>query len=366
MVSSGSPYAGKSRLYALADPEPIVREADRIASVLRGLMGVREPAGCVVAIAQTGAWMRASLKNEVWTRQAPPALPSSTDAKATATKFLQNLEKACSPSNSQWPQTLADYMMIPPVAQLNLCELIVVPRADGSAWDHWLYRAEPQLLVDGAGTTRIGVFGAHLELRIGDGGRVVDFVMRWRALTRERHYAQPLPYTAATENSGNEDLGPLAAAAQLPPVQGYLLEGDGIPQYYLAPYWFKSDGHSVSPISASDWSLTVDIGRVQQGDETMTVMALAQGGSGQYDYRWAVYRYDAILSGYQQLTGDSVQSVDSANGRATSSEIELQNGIWVAMVNVRDRVTGAFKHHQQLVFSSPFSSTSGGSELPVA
>jgi hypothetical protein len=364
--SSASPYADKRRLYALADPQIVAQYAKQIAPVLGGALGTRDLGRCVISIPESGAWLRASLKDELWVRRTAPVMPTAELAQAAATKFLRDLDQACSASNAQWPKPLGDYVVLPPAAMLSRAEMVAVPRPDGSAWDHWLFRAEPQLMVDGVGVTRAGVFGAHVEVRIGDGGRIIDFVSRWRALTRERGYADPRPFVADPNESEGQDKGPLAADAQLPPVLGYLLEGDGIPQYYLAPYWFKSDGHSLSPSSASTWSLTVDIGRIGQDDREMTLLALARGGSGQYDYNWAAYRYEALLEGYRELDAGASQTVDTPDGRSTSSAVRLANGIWVAMVNVRDRSTGAFKHHQQLVFSSPFSSASSGSGLPVA
>jgi hypothetical protein len=90
----------------------------------------------------------------------------------------------------------------------------------------------------------------------------------------------------------------------------------------------------------------------------MSLTALAQGGSGDYLYNWAVYSTADIEAGFRELGSGHLQAVDSANGRASASSLELDNGYYIVMVNVKDRATGAFKHHQQQVFSNTFAAQS--------
>ena len=61
-------------------------------------------------------------------------------------------------------------------------------RPDGSAWDHWLYSAEPQLALDGGSKTRAGVFGAQIEVRIGQEGQPIGVCSRWTPLSGERKF----------------------------------------------------------------------------------------------------------------------------------------------------------------------------------
>jgi hypothetical protein len=116
----------------------------------------------------------------------------------------------------------------------------------------------------------------------------------------------------------------------------------------------QTDGHEIRTTSASPWSLTVDIGRTEQHASRMTLTALAQGGSGDYQYNWASYSLTEFDNGIRELGGGSRTQVRSDDGRAVASSIEVPNGHFIAMVNVRDRKTGAFRHHQQQVFSSAF------------
>ena len=85
----------------------------------------------------------------------------------------------------------------------------------------------------------------------------------------------------------------------------------------------------------------------------MTLTALAQGGSGRYRYRWACYAL-ASSEGIRELGAGRSAQVATVTGDATASSVELENGYYVVLVNVKDLATGAFKHHQQQVFASPF------------
>lgn len=163
---------------------------------------------------------------------------------------------------------------------------------------------------------------------------------RWRPLSRERWFT---------------DLSAFAGDADRKPKLGYVLSGEGIPQYYLSPYYFVDGDQDYQPVSGSPWSLTVDVGRIEQQSAWMRLLALAQGGSGDYAYNWAVHSYGTAENGIRELGGGSRRVVRTVSGgNAAASAVDLDNGEYVVLVNVRDRKTGAFKHHQQQVFSSPF------------
>jgi hypothetical protein len=220
--------------------------------------------------------------------------------------------------------------------------IYAVPRPDGSAFDHWLYRAEPQLTLDGGSTQRVGVFGAQLEVRIGHGGQPVNVQSRWSPLSGE----QKLTDLASFQAPPNAD----SSSGSQPAVM-FLLEGDGVPQYYLAPYYFQFEGLDATMTSASPFSLTVDVSRTSQDDAAMTLTALAAGGSGDYVYNWAVYPITDPTSGIRELGSGSSLSLRTTDGQATASSIQINNGAYVVLLNVKDQSSGAFKHHQQQFFS---------------
>jgi hypothetical protein len=120
-------------------------------------------------------------------------------------------------------------------------------------------------------------------------------------------------------------------------------------------------------VSACPWSLTVRFGRVQ-GAESMLITAFADGGSGDYAYTWAAYKLDQIDEGIVELGSGQAVEVDTDSGTALISAIEVTNGAYVMLLNVRDRATGAFKHEQQTVMSTLYiePQTAGASAAPVA
>src|SRR6185312_3292730 len=143
----------------------------------------------------------------------------------------------------------------------------------------------------------------------------------------------------------------------------YMLSGAGMPQLYLAPYYLAGEGHDLIAVSASPWSLTLDVGRTVQSEETMTLMTLARGGSGRYDYRWATMALDDPEAGLVDRGAGTTTTIDAIEGRVTASTITIENGMFIVLVNARDAATGAFVHFQQQVYASPLVAGDAGSSL---
>jgi hypothetical protein len=338
-------------MYALASPALIAGKRDAVTrAVLEGLR-VKPSAAHAVTISESSAWLDYRAVGEVWDRRSPPTLPEPVDAKNAAEAALTRLERSCSPLNPQWRKSLGEIRLLPPVSLLRPASLHAVARPDGSAWDHWLYRGEPRLLVDGGARRRAGVLGAQIEVRIGHNGQVVSVRSRWRPMTGEKILVETTPFRPREPDGSGE-------SSRQPPSLNYVLDGDGVPQFYLAPYWLDTDGHDILTTSASKWSLTVDIGRVQQNNSRMTLMALAQGGSGHYRYNWAAYALAEFAHGIRELGPGRASSVATTDGKALASSIDLDNGHYVVLVNVKDHCSGAFRHVQQQVFSAPWGSDS--------
>jgi len=107
-------------------------------------------------------------------------------------------------------------------------------------------------------------------------------------------------------------------------------DGDGIPQYYLAPYYLVASGDGdVDVVSASPYSLTVGVDLTRQGPSGMRLTALASGGSGRYAYNWGMYTMAGIEAGVRTIGPGSAVTVGNGDGRATASAITLR---W-SMVN---------------------------------
>lgn len=376
--------AEQARVYGLVSPALIVGAQDVITQAVFRILGVSDLSLHDLVCSESSGWVNYTAKDEIWVRRYPPALPSADQARQRAEAFIASLAGATSPGAKAWPANLARVSLLPRL--MRPVQLSAVPRPDGSAWDHWLYRAQPRLSLDPSGRKSVPVFGSHIEVRIGDRGQVISFSSRWRPLSGERITTdlvafKPAPHDDAHGNGGTpephlsggeehpphvhqpgEEHGPGAAGESPARDQRrhelqYLLDGDRIPQYYLAPFYLTSDGHMLREVSACAYALTMALGRVQ-GAESMLLTAVARGGSGDYAYNFAVYRLDRIEEGYTELgRGQSVE-VETDDGTALMGAVEVPNGAYVVMVNVKDRATGAFKHTQQQVVSTLSADTS--------
>lgn len=259
--------------------------------------------------------------------------------------FLTEVEQKCSDANPAWPEGLRGMALLPPVANLKRASLQLVARPDGRGADHWLYRAEPRLVLDGAGRTTAGVFGAEVEVRIGHMGRLISLRSRWTPISGEKILTTLSPYREMEDMQGQGEAVPFI---------NYVLDGEGAPQFYLAPYYFASDGHDIAVSSASPFSLTVDVARIAQTRRDLTLVALVSGGSGAYLYNWATYSLLAIEKGIREIGPGETIRIESDDGEADASRITIDNTPCVVLLNVKDSKTGAFKHCQQQVFPSPY------------
>lgn len=328
------------------NPAKIAAAQDAITRAVFRILGVSDPSKHDVSVSESSGWMYYLAKEELWVRQHPPVLPSADVARERAEKFVAALAAATAAGAEGWPENLAQVSLLPRL--MRPVQLSAVPRPDGSVWDHWLYRAQPRLSLDPSGRKSVPVFGSQVEVRIGDRGQVVSFSSRWRPLSGERTSTDLVPFKAPPPEEGEREH---QGGKEPPHKLQYVLEGEIAPQHYLAPYYLMSDGHMLRAVSATPYSLTVDMGRIQ-GKESMLVTAAASGGSGDYAYNFAAYVLSRIEEGYVELgRGQSVE-VETDTGTALVGAIEIPNGAYVVMVNARDRATGAFKHYQQQVVST--------------
>lgn len=355
-------FAGQVYIYALADPADFVREVDAITRFVGAALQTQPSATNLIALRPGSGWFDFTATEELWERSAPPFLPEAPAAKAAAEAMLRAVEKACSDANPAWPKRLKGKALLPPTATMKAVSLDLVARPDGRGFDHWLYRAEPQLVLDGGRRQTAGVFGAEIEVRIGHMGRIIGLHSRWTPLSGEKILAPLSPYAAEDDGHGEGEQRAHAAGGEhahageeQAPLVNYVLDGDGVPQFYLAPYYFASQGgHHFGVSSASPYSLTVDFARIDQTRRNLTLVARASGGSGDYLYNWASYSLLAMEDGVREIGPGERVRIDTAAGKADVSLIVLDNTPCVVLVNVKDSRTGAFKHRQHQVFPSPW------------
>jgi hypothetical protein len=356
-MSSDSPYDDQVRLYALANTTSFVEQSENIKRLVFQALRVSPSERRRVNISPGSGWLEYTALDEVWNRRSPPALPDKPEAQKAAEDLLNRLEQLCSDANSAWPTTLRGKALLPPVNLLRRSSLQAIPRPDGSAFDHWLYRAQPQLMLDGGSKTRAPVFGAQVEVRIGHMAQPISVRSRWTPLAAEPKLTPLSPYQPAPDDEGDN-------TNSNEPILAFLLEGAGVPQFYLAPYYFRIDEHGATAVSASRFSLTVDIANAKQDERRTTVTALARGGSGDYLYTWAAYSYNRIHDGLRLIGSGRQEAVKSREGPAVTSSIELDNGAYIVLLNAKDRATGAFKHQQSQIFSGPILKTEEDDSSP--
>ena len=333
------------RVYALADPAPFRRNQPTIAKIVQSALGAKTLSDASVDISEASAWLAYEAPGEVWTRS-HPMLPSRRDAQRVAREALSKLERECSPASDSWRKSVGTASLLPPVRELKEAVLAAVPRPDGSSWDHWLYRCQPQLVLDGAGKTRALVCSAQVEVRVGHLGQVISLRSRWHPISGQTKYAPIVPFVAPPSEQGD------TSSSEAAPTVQYVLDGDGSPQYYLAPYHARQEDHVLAMYSATSWSLTVDIGRVRQGSSSMTLVALAEGGSGDYLYNWGAWSKAGLGPFVTLGSGTPISSSQSG----VASQMEFPNDAYIVAINVLDRATGAFKHHRQTIAACPISS----------
>lgn len=232
-------------------------------------------------------------------------------------------------------------------------ELSLLPRLDGVGGDHWLYRAQPFLPLGGS-LGSADVLGTYVEVRVGDAGRVVSFTSLWRPLSGERITA---PWVSFTAPQGRQ-MGQHGEHRDEPPHRTvYVLGGDGVPQYYLAPYHLVDTGHTLALMSASPWSLTIEF--VVQPDPNSgmaTVTAIADGGSGDYAFAWARHPMDRAGEEVElhELGAGETRVLYGEDGRRyRGSSVTVPAGAHLVLLLVKDERTGAFLSGQHMVCTGP-------------
>jgi hypothetical protein len=336
------------RVYALASPTLLKQEESAIEQIFFEMLRISDRGRHKVEISESSGWISYIDIEELWRRKTPPRLPDGPEAKKRGNEFLRALTSALSPSNRRIPDSLRTMILLP---VNNPVEIVKVPRPDGSIFDHWLYRFQPKLLFGRQARRFVPVLGTQIELRIGENGQIIGFLNRWRPITDEHVYTPLIPFDSQMAGHHNNIEHNEEISSHMPV---YVFDGDGIPQHYLSPYYLVNEGHIFSLVSACAYSLNISY-NIKAGIEGETIVtAVVMGGSGQYIFNWAVYVIDNIWEepGIRGLGDGSAGEIDVGD-RIKTSTITLPTGVYNVLVNVKDQRTGAFKHHQQLVYSFP-------------
>ena len=360
MIMSGDEIPDRLPLHALADPRSIEAMKPWIEMVLRTIFapGTRKHQ---IAVCKSTGWISYIEPDELW-RERPPALPRDlAAARSIAEGVLVRLMSALSvTANDTLERNTGVQSLLPALMQPVELKLVAHPQRIGQA-AHWLYRAQPMIPLGNG--KRAAVFGADLAVRIGDGGRIIAFHSNYRPLTAERINARHTPFASAWANmplkpghggaEGGHDHGHSGHSGEGQHRLVYVQEGQGIPQYYLAPFYMLNAGHIFTMVSASAWSLT-GVFTVTNSEESTEVSLVVSGGSGEYQFEWA--RMDEARFADGVIFMGAGSSAVAAPGsdfpmRVGSVTLPLVNALM--MVNVRDARTGAFAHFQRQIGSDP-------------
>jgi len=338
-------------VWALADPTAIAANAQAIEKPLREALGARDPQRHRVTV-QPG-FIEHEDTVGLWSTNGAP-LPSAEQARQYAAAAIAKVAQALSPSaNPSLVAAIGPAELVP--SRVRPTDLMQVAPMGESSWDHWLVRHRPQLPSNIPAGTCADVFGATLEVRIGPGGAVLGFLSRWRPVLDE-HAEVALgapPETGETEGGSSQEEPPLL----------YLLDGEATPQFYLAPYWPGEDSDDLTLSSACELSLVVGVVPASSEDPTRYA-AVVEGGSGEYRFDWGTLPFSEFEENTLIELGEGeILEERSTDPPTKLSIVQLPPGAHLALVNVVDVKTGAFKHHSEQVYVAEPSEPTDASPL---
>lgn len=337
-----------ARVFALADPRALAGQRSWAARLLMRRLGVRPGAERFFDISASSGWLCYEEPAALWPATPPSLVPRAADAKAIAERTLRELSYDLSVRTDPELEARCGATALLPVS-LRPVELALVAHPDDRYPAHWLYRAVP--CVSLASGESVPVYGAGVAVRIGHRGRVVSLHSNFRPVTRERITTTVTDFAAAWaahpfrhEHEGADGHG--HSHDELPPHElVYLQEGEGIPQFYIAPFYLARNGHVFSLVSASEWSLAVEFLPEDHAEGTR-LTAVVLGGSGDYQFNWALA--DPTRAGFIELgSGELARGTADSDFSGRVSTVDVAKGAYLFMVNVRDARTGAFRHAQQ-------------------
>jgi hypothetical protein len=332
---------GQLKVHALAHPALLAEHSDYLERRLRAELRLTDRSRFPIVFSATSGWLSVRDERVIEAGGGPAAVPAAV-ARTSAEGAGRGVVRALSGAREPLPEPLQGVRLVPSLLPTEFLRLAPPPGVGGSA--RWLYRASAELGAFRDRGDRVPVLGGVLEVVLGAGAALAWLQLRWRATTAEIRYADPCPEPAV---EGGRD----------PPRLVYRLPGDGVPEYYLAPYYLV-DAAEGEVASACAWALTARIALVETARGPLAV-ALIEGGSGSYEARWATGPIGDADGGPTPLERASDFPDPGRRGLAHPA-CRVPREACEIYVNVQDRVTGAFIHHRQFLFPPPdFTSGAG-------
>lgn len=335
-------------VYALASPQSVAGMEREIRRIVLELLGVADFERHRFTVSPGAGWLQ-YMDTAQGGGGAVQSLPDPAVAAERAEAFLRSLRERAASLRANAPD-FDPHALLPSARRLGC---VPVSARSGFGWAHYLYRAQPTLPLRRSGPS-VDVLGTMLEVRVSPLGRIIGFTSRWRPLSGERIEAEFFHYHGGAHDAhaqGGHSQREGEDASELV----YILDGDGIPQYYLAPYHRTGSEHGLL-IGATPYSLAIEFVVRPIGDEPgARITAIVGGGSTRYRFAWGRVALDGGEDddeGFIDL-GEGVGEIvaDADQKQFGVSAITVPPGAWVVYVNAKDMKTGAFKHHQQNVFT---------------
>lgn len=316
------------RVYRLADPAPLVERRAAIAEALFPDVRGDGPRRALRVAPATGALAYLD-RSELWKPGARRALPPHGEA---ATKAASDFLRGAIERLARAPG-LERLAPLPDRAEPISARGVV--HREGGRIDHWLCVFGVSLYPSAKARTAARVMGAALEVRVGDEGKIIGLVSRWRPLAREapiERRFEPVPANLAPRELVYRAIGAAGEPA------------------LLAPYHFgrdeeEDDGGDFYP--ASDRSLVAEIiQRPSSGG--VSVGCVVAGGSDDIEFRWSYWEPTAVFErGRQSLPSVPVRLGD----RVAASRARLPRGVYALVVDIRDRRSGASLQIERMIFT---------------
>ncbi|HEY2053637.1 MAG TPA: hypothetical protein VGH14_06850 [Solirubrobacterales bacterium] len=348
MNPGGAAVESAVAVWALADPAAVLAQKAGIEKALRGALGARDTVRHRVSIAAGVICHEDTLG--LWATGGE-ALPSADEARSKAVEIMKKVTTALSPAGA--PEVFAQLGQVELMpARARPVDVLQIAGPEGG-WDHWLVRSRPQLPLRSGGEA-VDVFGALIEVRIGPAGAILGYLSRWRPVSSERVevelVAPPAPAAGGGAGGEPESSEPAAPSSAEEPKILFVLEGEAVPQFYLAPYYAGEDHEDLTLAAASELSLVVTIVPYSTADPTLYA-AVVDGGSGSYGFDWGLLPFaPAEEGGLVELGEGRIVPDRSSEPAGVFSVAKIPPGAHLALVNVVDLKTGGFRHHQEQVF----------------
>lgn len=324
----------KLRVYELIDTNDLIKNEQLIKSIFFKVLKVpKTDLGYQFSIAPVSGWMNYANNNELYsTKRKKTLLPdSSKDAEDQVRKFIQAINQELRKNESYKKSGLP--LLFP--ANLYLMESTLVFQTNKYPdIDHWLIRLGVHL-ESGNSTTKVD--GAVIEVRVGnnenkDFSQIIGFSLRWTPY-KSSFIDDAMEYVPDDDHNEHEhDGGPHTEDV----VVVYKLDGESIPQNYLAPFYTVPNGHHVEYVPASKkYSISARIYEVAN-DTGKELYPEVKGGSGDFIYEWGFW---------EQAVANSALTVIS------DSRISVPIGVFNVVLNVIDRKTAVFCQTQSTIYS---------------